>query len=205
MACQSGAVANKAFIMTPFFTDLMLKFFRFSMIPLLLLWILAEVSVQQEKDCQSDVGVGCSSSEDLSIDEDFCIEESVYNPENIVVGRNRLCCLHKNFRQNALQQVTRCGGTRNEARFNFRATRDACCETYKYKSEGIDALKTLGCPFDGSRRRARAAKPRQRRAACPNQKEAGITKSETTTNTKVFFCSSSYFVKFQGYHFLPRK
>ena len=65
-----------------------------------------------------------------------CVEIQAYSPEHIV--EHPICCLRPNFEDNALAQ----GG-----RTNFRATRAACCELWKGKTSGVDALKNIGCRF----------------------------------------------------------
>ena len=82
-----------------------------------------------------------------SIDVSYCKDASVYQPENILLMQNRLCCLQPNFRDNAIAQITRSGGTTRDGRENFKATRDLCCEQYKEQTDGVDALQTIGCPF----------------------------------------------------------
>ena len=72
---------------------------------------------------------------------------SVYDPETILLRQNRLCCLQPNFRRNALDQVLKSGGTRKEAKANFRATRDACCELFRGQARAVGTLKKIGYVF----------------------------------------------------------
>ena len=106
----------------------------------------SQASLRGKRQC-TDSGDECTTSGIPSIDVSYCKDADVYNPENILVMQNRLCCLQPNFRVNAITQITRSGGTKKDGRNNFKATRDKCCEQYKDQVQGVDALKTLGCPF----------------------------------------------------------
>merc|ERR1712037_861499 len=85
-----------------------------------------------EPDCHDHDHAGRGAS----LNARACVEIQAYSPEHIV--EHPICCLRPNFEDNALAQ----GGRRN-----FRATRAACCELWKGKTSGVDALKNIGCRF----------------------------------------------------------
>merc|ERR1712037_367536 len=67
-----------------------------------------------------------------------CWERQAYSPENI--SQNPICCLRPNFQANTLAQGSATGGN---GRTNFRKTRAVCCELFKGKGKGVDALQSI--------------------------------------------------------------
>jgi len=97
-------------------------------------------------ECNIKDGKGCSVR-GASINVRACKERKVYSPENI--SEFPICCLRPNFKENAKDQARK-GKEMVKPRKNFQKTRDKCCDLFAGQTRGVDALKTIECPFSSS-------------------------------------------------------
>jgi len=103
-----------------------------------------------EAECNKKNGEGCAEG-GKSIHVGTCAEREVYDPERIQNPRSNLdCCIRGSFRRNARDQArdffTR--GNRKEIKKRVQDTVDICCEKWSGTTGGVDALKTIGCPYN---------------------------------------------------------
>ena len=79
----------------------------------------------------------------LSIDATYCKENGLYTPDNLRLSQqNRLCCLADNFKIN-----TREVGKREGLGRILKESTDICCSNFSSGTEGVDALRQIGCKY----------------------------------------------------------
>merc|ERR1712183_1115033 len=89
---------------------------------------------------------GCATKgKNMSLDVSGCKARKAYTKGRIG-GDNGICCIHPNFRNNAINQITEAGGSTEAGRANFQETKKECCSSYKKQINGTDALQKL-CRF----------------------------------------------------------